>query len=270
MSVQFAEKRLNLLANTRSSITWNNPDFSIALGQDSGIIKTKISIGFQIQNNTNNACYIAVSYQTIKTDYQIKGNNAIAVVPANSSLYINYASVPELASLEPYITAITASFLSASPGNVVVNLLVDTPQTVSGGGSSMLIGPNVANAVDYVPIYFGGVFQEFGGTPTSNSQYFVPAGKKAYLEAIAVHLPSFDFGKSIITMTILHTRPFVATYTLLQFVSDIYPIVFSLSTRFYSLIANDILTIQFTNAHPDTTIKNPPANISISINEVLA
>lgn len=270
MSVQFAEKRLNLLANTRSSITWNNPDFSTALGQDSGIIKTKISIGFQIQNNTNNACYIAVSYQTIKTDYQIKGNNAIAVVPANSSLYINYASVSELASLEPYITSITASFLSASPGNVVVNLLVDAPQMVSGGGSSLLLGPNASNAVDYVPIYFGGVFQEFGGAPFTNTQYFVPTGKKAYLEGISVHIPSFDFGKNILTLLFVHSRPSVGTFTLLQFVSDIYPIVFSLSTRFYSLIAGDVLTIQFTNAHPDTTIKNPPANVAISINEVLA
>ena len=152
----------------------------------------------------------------------------------------------------------------------LVNLLVDTPQTVSGGGAALFIGPNASNAVDYVPIYFGGVFQEFGGTPTSNSQYFVPVGKKVYLEAISVYLPSFDFGKNIITMTILHTRPFVTTFTLLQFVSDIYPVIFSLSTRFYSLIAGDILTIQFTNAHPDTTIKNPPANVAISINEVLA
>lgn len=269
MSVQFAEKRLNLLANTRSSIIWNNPDFSTALGQDSGIIKTKISIGFQVQNNTNNACYIAVSYQTVKTDYQIKGNNAIAVVPANSSLYINYASVSELASLEPYITSITASFLSASPGNVVVNLLVDTPQTVSGGSSSMLIGPNASNAVDYVPIfYFTGMFSVLGGG-SGFSDYIVPSGKKAYLEGLSLYLPSSSFGKGMYQFTLTKTVDFLTT-TIVSLMSDVVPVTYMINNRFYTLLAGEAIRISFFSNHPDTATQNLPANFSVIINEVLA
>lgn len=123
MKYLFAPKSASHVANAITTIQWSGADFQRHIGKS--VIDMPVSVSLRIKNDTSQAIYVGLRYETQQQTYELLESRNIASVAAGSTVEITSLNAPRLARLEPGIVAISCELRGLASGNVTAGLTVD-------------------------------------------------------------------------------------------------------------------------------------------------
>lgn len=247
-----APKNITLAANVPASIVWNGADFQAAHG--SGIIQVPIGIRLTVQNDTLQTVYIGLSYKTLTNEYVIVDAKSRIGVQRGTTQSFGANSLGSMGLLERDLTQLTATLISAAPGNVTLTLELTSPNQGGTSSDAQRIGADLSNIDDFVmgSVYGTGLIYA-AVSPIINS-YVVPSGKRWKLHDLMIGFSRQLFSlTSVSVLTIDGATGNVQTFTY-SANGDNEVTTFNINGLFAELKAGD--TLRFRIETILTTIKS--------------
>lgn len=237
-----APKSITLSANIASNIDWGGSDFQVAHG--SAIIQVPIGIRLTVKNDTLQTVYIGLSYKTITNDYVIVDNKSKIGVQRRTTQTFGPNSLGGMGMLEKDLTQLTATLISAAPGNVTLTLELTSPNLNGSSSNEQKIGQDVSNVSDFITRYLADAGVINSSISPIIDTFTVPSGKRWHLHDLMVKFDRNIVGDCILVILTTDSVTGVTQSFVYKQFDDWDMTVYSVNGTFLTLKQGD--TIRFT------------------------